>query len=108
MKHGKGGFMIRHIVMWKFKDEAEGLTKEENIAKVKKMLEALPEKIDFIRKSEVKMNVNNNGKNFDAVLISEFDTLEDVKKYRVHPDHVKISDYVSLIRLDRACVDYEF
>ena len=100
--------MVRHIVMWRFKDEAEGLTKAENIAKVKKMLEELPEKIDFIRKSEVKVNINENGKNFDAVLISEFDSLQDVKRYRVHPDHVKISEYVSLIRLDRACVDYEY
>lgn len=98
--------MVRHIVMWKFKDEAEELTKEENLLKVKAMLEALPEKIDFIRHMEVRLNENDNGKNFDAVLISEFDSIEDVKRYRVHPDHVKISQYVSLVRLDRASVDY--
>lgn len=45
--------MIKHIVMWEFKDHAEGLTKEENISKVKSMLEALPEKIDFIREMHV-------------------------------------------------------
>lgn len=98
--------MVRHIVMWKFKDKAEGLTKQENLAKVKSMLEALPEKIDFIRRMEVHFNENDNGKNFDAVLISEFDSLDDVKRYRVHPEHVKISQYVSLVRLDRASVDY--
>lgn len=98
--------MVRHIVMWKFKDEAEGLTKKENLLKVKGMLEELPEKIDFIRKMEVHLNENDNGKNFDAVLISEFDSLDDVKRYRVHPDHVKISEYVSLVRLERASVDY--
>lgn len=92
--------------MWKFKDEAEGLSKKENLLKVKTMLEALPEKIDFIRHMEVNLNENDNGKNFDAVLISEFDSLDDVKRYRVHPDHVKISEYVSLVRLDRASVDY--
>lgn len=92
--------------MWKFKDEAEGLSKKENLLKVKAMLEALPEKIDFIRHMEVNLNENDNGKNFDAVLISEFDSLDDVKRYRVHPDHVKISEYVSLVRLDRASVDY--
>ncbi len=98
--------MVRHIVMWKFKDEAEGLSKKENLLKVKAMLEELPKKIDFIRHMEVNLNENENGKNFDAVLISEFDTLDDVKRYRVHPDHVKISEYVSLVRLDRASVDY--
>ncbi len=98
--------MVKHIVMWKFKEEAEGLTKEENLLKVKTMLEALPEKIDFIRHIEVNMNVNFNGSNFDAVLISEFDSIEDVNRYRVHPDHKKISSYVSLVREDRASVDY--
>ncbi len=98
--------MVRHIVMWKFKDEAEGLTKKENLLKVKAMLEALPEKIDLIRRMEVHLNENDNGKNFDAVLISEFDSLDDVKRYRVHPDHVKISQYVSLVRLDRVSADY--
>lgn len=98
--------MVRHIVMWKFKDEAEGLSKMENLLKVKAMLEALPEKIDFIRHMEVNLNENDNGKNFDAVLISEFDSLDDVKRYRVHPEHVKISEYVSRVRLDRASVDY--
>ncbi len=98
--------MVKHIVMWKFKPEAEGLTKEENLLKVKGMLEALPEKIDFIRSMEVRLNENLNGKNFDAVLISEFDSLDDVKRYRVHPDHRKISDYVALVREDRASVDY--
>ena len=31
--------MIKHIVFWKLKDEAEGGTKAENIAKIKSMLE---------------------------------------------------------------------
>lgn len=99
--------MVRHIVMWKFKDEAQGLSKEENLDKVITMLMALPEKIDFIRHIEVQKNINMNGKNFDAVLISEFDSLDDVKRYRVHPDHKKISEYVSLVRESRASVDYE-
>ena len=98
--------MVRHIVMWKFKEEAEGLTKQENLLKVRNMLEALPEKIDFIRRMEVHLNENDNGKNFDAVLISEFDSLDDVRRYRLHPDHVIISEYVSRVRLDRASVDY--
>ncbi len=100
--------MIRHIVMWKFRDFAEGLTREENILKVKTMLEALPEKIDFIREIQVNINVNPKEGMYDAVLISTFDTLEDVGRYRVHPEHKKISSYVALIKDNRASVDYEF
>ncbi len=99
--------MIKHIVMWKFKDFAEGASKQENILKVKSMLEELPSEIDFIREMEVKINVNPKEGLYDAILISAFDTLEDVNNYRVHPEHKKISAFVSLIRESRASVDYE-
>ncbi|MCM1365398.1 MAG: Dabb family protein [Faecalibacterium sp.] len=99
--------MIKHVVMWKFKPFAEGKTKEENLLYVKSMLEALPEKIDFIRSMEVNLNVNPKETMFDAVLISTFDTLDDVAAYRVHPDHKVISSYVALVREARASVDYE-
>ena len=99
--------MVKHIVMWKFKDFAEGATKQENILKVKSMLEALPGKIDFIREMQVNVNINPKEGMYDAVLISAFDCLEDVEKYRVHPEHKKISSFVALIREGRASVDYE-
>ena len=99
--------MIKHIVMWKFKDCAEGATRQENLLKVKAMLEELPEKISFIRHMEVNLNVNPKEGMYDAVLISCFDSLEDVERYRVHPEHKKISSYVALIKTDRASVDYE-
>ncbi len=99
--------MIKHIVMWKFKDYAEGATKQENILKVKEMLEALPKKIDFIREMQVNINVNPKEGMYDAVLISSFDSLEDVERYRVHPEHKKISSFVALIREGRASVDCE-
>lgn len=99
--------MIKHVVMWKFKDFAQGRSKQENIALVKSMLEELPSKIDFIRSLEVNVNVNMNESMYDAVLETTFDTLEDVAKYKVHPDHKAISTYVSLVREGRASVDYE-
>lgn len=99
--------MIKHIVMWKFKEFAQGRTKKENLELVKSMLLELPNKIDFIRSMEVEFNINDKQGMYDAILISTFDSLEDVKKYRVHPDHVAISDYVALVREKRASVDYE-
>ena len=38
--------MIKHIVMWKLKDFAEGGSKLENAKKIKDMLEALKDKIE--------------------------------------------------------------
>ena len=70
--------MIRHIVMWKFTETAEGATKAENLHKVKGLLEALPDPIPFIRRMAVHLNENPSPKNYDAVLISEFDSLADL------------------------------
>ncbi len=100
--------MIKHIVMWKFKSFAEGATREENLVKVKAMLEALPDKIDFIREMKVEVNINPKEGMYDAVLISAFDSLKDVNNYRVHPEHKKISSFVALVREGRASVDFEY
>lgn len=98
--------MIRHIVMWKFQETAEGATKEENLRRVKGMLEALPGAISFIRRMEVHLNENPNPQNYDAVLISEFDSLEDLATYTSHPAHQEISAFVAKCREGRASADY--
>ncbi|MGN0468980.1 MAG: Dabb family protein [Acutalibacteraceae bacterium] len=100
--------MVKHIVMWKFKDFAQGRTKKENLELVKSLLEELPSKIDFIRSMEIHFNSNPKEGMYDAVLISTFDSQKDVDAYRVHPEHKAISSYVALVRESRASVDYEF
>lgn len=99
--------MIKHIVMWKFKGFAQGRTKKENMELVKSMLEELPKKIDFIRSMEIHYNVNTKESMYDAILISTFDSVEDVNAYRVHPEHKAISEYVALVREGRASIDIE-
>jgi len=100
--------MIKHIVMWKFKEEAEGKTKDENILIIKKDLEALAGVIPQIR--ELKVGINRNTESptaFDAVLESTFDSMEDLKAYREDPRHKKAAAYNKLVRCDRVVVDYE-
>lgn len=100
--------MIRHIVMFKFKEEAEGRTKAENIAITKAMLEALPAKIDLIRASSVTVNSPDaDESNYDLCLISDFDSFEDLATYIVHPDHKAVGAFMRPVRLERACVDFE-
>ncbi len=100
--------MIRHIVMFKFKEEAEGRTKAENLAITKAMLDALPEKIEWIRSSTVKTNSPDADQtNYDLCLISDFDTWEDLAAYIVHSDHKAVGAFMCPVRLDRSCVDFE-
>lgn len=99
--------MLKHIVMWKFKDEAEGHSKAENCVLVKKQLEALPALIPVIRSLEVGINVVPATMAWDMVLVTEFASKEDLDLYAMHPEHVKVSEYVGKVRTDRAVVDYE-
>lgn len=100
--------MIRHIVMFKFKEEAEGRTKAENLAIAKAMLEALPGMIDLIRASSVTVNSPNaDPSNYDLCLVCDFDSFEDLAAYIIHPDHKAVGAFMRPVRLDRACVDFE-
>ena len=96
--------MVRHIVLFKLKDEAPAEKKLEAMHAFKQAIEALPVRIPFIRKVEVGLNINPAG---SIALYSEFDTLEDVKAYAVHPDHVAAGALLAEVRESRACVDYE-
>jgi quinol monooxygenase YgiN len=99
--------MIKHIVMWRLKDSADGASKEENAEKLKNYLEALKDKIREIRHIEVGINISGSDTASDVVLYSEFDSMEDLEAYLKHPEHQKIVSFVNEIRSERRVVDYE-
>ncbi len=98
--------MIKHIVMFKLKDSAEGGSKAENIQRLKLKLEALEEIIDEIKFFEVGINIGNSNSTYDLVLFSEFDTKEDLYSYQKHPEHLKVVDFVGKACENRVVVDY--
>lgn len=65
--------MIKHIVMWKIRDELDGKPKSELCRDIKQQLEALPGKIPVIRSLEVGINAIPSDASDDLILISEFD-----------------------------------
>ncbi|MBE6938005.1 MAG: Dabb family protein [Ruminococcaceae bacterium] len=97
--------MIRHIVFWKLKDEAEGGTKAENIAKIKAMLERLVGIVPGLVSAQVGANVN--GGEYDACLVSEFESMEALHAYDSHPEHLKVRSFVKAVRISRTSVDHE-
>lgn len=99
--------MVKHIVLFKLKETLSQEEKLEVMNNFKAAIEALPAKIDFIRKIFVGLNVNPAEK-WDICLDSEFDTLADVNAYATHPDHVVAAGLLKDVKADRACVDYEF
>lgn len=99
--------MIKHIVMWRLKDFANGVNKEENAKKLKSHLESLKSKIKEIKHIEVGINITISEAASDVVLYSEFDSMDDLEAYQRHPEHMKVVDFVNEIRLERRVVDYK-
>lgn len=100
--------MIRHIVMFQFKEEVEGQTKSLNIRKAKQMLQKLVTKINVIVSLEIGINNEQaNINNYDLVLIADFNTLDDLEYYQKHHDHQEVVSFIKKVVKSRACVDYK-
>jgi hypothetical protein len=102
----KEGCMVKHIVMWKLKDFAEGAGKEENARRIKEVLEALREKIPEVMHIEVGIDFNRSESAYDIVLYSEFESMDDLERYQEHAEHLKVAEFIQNVREDRVVVDY--
>lgn len=99
--------MIKHVVMWRLKEEALGRTKMENALLIKSDLEALKGQIEEILTIEVGINCVSADQAFDLVLVSTFESLEALDRYQVHPLHKKVGELIGAVRTERVVVDYE-
>ncbi|HTY07618.1 MAG TPA: Dabb family protein [Candidatus Edwardsbacteria bacterium] len=99
--------MVKHIVLWTFKPQADGRSKQENLAIAKQKLEAMNGKIPGLKHLEVGINYNQRQGAWDLALYSEHGTREDLEVYQNHPEHKKVVEYLGLVRDQRAVVDYE-
>ena len=95
--------MIKHIVMWKFKDGVD----EADRLEMKRQLEALKGVVPGLVDIEIGLDLSKKEASMDMVLYSEFQTLEDLAAYAVHPEHLKVVDFVKPLVCGRAVVDYE-
>ena len=93
--------MIRHIVMWKFRPGTER-EQAQFLSGLRNLQGVIPE----LLRSEVAVNVGKG--NYDAVLVSEFESLETLEIYKNDPRHKAVSALCKAIREDRVAVDYEF
>lgn len=100
--------MVKHIVMWKLKDFPE---KEKNrvVEELRKRLIALKDSIPVIRNMEVGINSPEAAQsNYEVVLISEFNSFEELQTYQMHPEHLLLKEYLETIRDYRTAIDFNF
>lgn len=98
--------MIRHIVLWQFKEEAEGHSMFENFQTIKTGLEALVGKAPGLRMAEVGLNFA--GGDYNVCLYSEFESKEALAVYQSFPEHLKVREFVHKVVSARVACDTEF
>lgn len=98
--------MIKHIVMWKLKDLAEGGTREENAKKIKERLEALKGVVSELKDIEVGINFEKSDMAYDVVLYSVFEDEAGLEIYQKHPEHLKVVDFIGKVKDKRIVADY--
>ena len=99
--------MVKHIVMWRLKEQAEGADQATNARLVKAALEGLRGRIPGLLAIEVGINIDRSSAAFDVVLYSEFESAQALAAYQVHPDHENAAALIGRVRTERVLVDYQ-
>lgn len=99
--------MVKHLVMWNFKEDFPEEKKEEMAREADRRLKALVGQVKGLTFAEMRLN-RLHGSNRELLLISELETVEDLDAYQVHPLHVAVAEEViKPAACERVCFDYE-
>ena len=98
--------MVKHVIIWNFKEELTAEERKVAAAKIKEGIEDLMGKIEGLTDIKVYTNplASSSG---DLILDSTFVDEEALKGYQVNPEHVAVATYVRTQVGSRACFDYE-
>ena len=107
MERIRGTRMVKHVILWTLKDELSAEEKMTIKQGIKEGLEGLMGKVPGI--VDIKVNINGlESSNADLMLDSTFESVDALKGYSVHPEHVAIADSnVRPYTKIRSCLDFE-
>ena len=88
--------------MWKLKENTEK-GKKQCLAALNSLNGVIPQSVKM--KTAISCVPNSE---YDAILISDFNSMEDLETYKVDSRHVKVSDMCKEIRVTRSAFDYEY
>ena len=95
--------MVVHIVTFQFKEE----NKKANIIQAKQMLENLMGAVPTLRSIDVGLNFSAEERAMDLSIITVFESKEGLDAYAVHPEHLKVVDFIKTVVEYSKVVDYE-
>lgn len=99
--------MVKHIILWKLKEEYTADEKLSIMNGIKEGLEGLKGKIPGLLEINVQTQALPSS-NADLMLDSSFENEEALKGYAIHPLHVEVADTkVIPYTASRSCLDFE-
>ncbi len=99
--------MIRHVVMWRLKEHAEGADRATNALRMKERLESLRGRVPGMRRLDVGINLFPSAESAHVVLITEHDDAAALEAYQSHQEHEAMKPFIGAVRDERRVVDYE-
>ena len=102
-RNERGGLMVKHILFWALKPEHKQEVREI-VTELNRNFQNMIPCIKGLQKAEA--GVNYNGGTYDFALYTEFTDREAEAAYQVHPEHLKIKEYLKAVTVGKACVDY--
>ncbi len=100
--------MINHVVLFKLKKYDSDSEKQNVISSIEDALLDLSGKIQELKYIEVGVNYELVSKSYDICLITHFESVDQLDAYRIHPDHLKVTELIGNHAVERAAVDFEF
>jgi hypothetical protein len=98
--------MVKHVIIWDFKDELTAEQKKAAALRMKTGLEALVGVVEGLKSLHVATDLLGSS-NGDIMLDSEFEDEKALAYYADHPAHVKVKEYVRTVVKSRKCADYK-
>ncbi len=95
--------MLTHIVIWKYRADADAEVRREHAA----MLRALPQFIPEVETLSVGFDVLRLPRSFDLGLVAVFRDRAALEAYNVHPKHLAVVELGRSISEHVASVDFE-
>lgn len=98
--------MVKHIIIWEFKEGLSDSENRSNAEKAKAGLEGLKGRVDGLLDVHVIIDLlpSSNG---NIVLDCTLKDEESLKAYQVNPEHLKVASFVRTVTQNRKCVDFE-
>jgi hypothetical protein len=94
--------------MFKFTNVKNDSDRINKANKMKSTFGPMKSLINIVRRYDVEINMKKTDFSYDVVIISEYNSWEDLDIYIKHSEHQKAIAFCKDIKKEKAVIDYEF